>query len=112
MRSILLASLILSLCACGGAGGNKAAVDACLAEANSRLAGKSFEIDAEQLASSAVPAEGGEGMLQLSTPIVFDRGLSSEFTQVFKCKVRKDAAGASVIALEFIWSMDDLDMGK
>jgi hypothetical protein len=112
MRSILLASLTLSLCACGSSGGNQAAVDACLAEANTRLSGKSFEIDAEQLGSSAAPADGGEGMMQLSTPIIFDRGLASEFTQVFKCKVRIDAAGASVISLEFIWSMDDLDMGK
>ncbi|MGB0133139.1 hypothetical protein [Dokdonella sp.] len=112
MRSILLSSLILTLCACGGSAGNQAAVDACLAEANSRLMGKTFEIDTEKLAASAVPADGGEGMMLLSTPIVFDRGLPSEFTQVFNCKVRKDAAGASVISLEFIWSMDDLDLDK
>lgn len=112
MRTVLLASLTLFLCACGSTGGNQAAMDACLAEANSRLAGKSFEIDTEQLATSAVPADGGEGMMQLTTSIVFDRGLASEFSQVFKCKVRADAAGASVISLEFIWSMDDLNLGK
>lgn len=112
MRLTLLACLSLSLCACGGSGGNKAAVDACLAEADTRLAGKSFNIDTELFAASAVPAEGAEGMLQLSTPIVFDRGLPSEFTQLFKCKVRTDAAGASVISLEFIWDMKDLDLGK
>lgn len=112
MRLILVASLTLLLAACGGSGGNQAAVNACLSEANSRLAGKSFEIDAGQLASSATPVDGGEGMLQLSTPVVFDRGLASEFTQIFKCKVRQDAAGASVISLEFIWSMDDLNKSK
>ncbi|MEZ5461119.1 hypothetical protein [Dokdonella sp.] len=112
MRSILLASLTFSLCACGGSGGNQAAVDACMAEANSRLAGKSFVIDSEKFAASAEAADGAAGMLQLSAPIVFDQGLESEFTQVFKCKVRQDASGASVISLEFIWSMDDLDLGK
>jgi len=112
MRLILLACLSLSLLACGDSGGNKAAVDACLAEADNRLAGKTFEIDARQLTASAAQAEGGDGMLQLSTTIVFDRGLASEFTQTFNCKVRMDAAGASVISLEFIWNMKDLDMDK
>lgn len=112
MRSILLASMTLLLAACGGQGGNQAVVDACLAEANSRLAGKSYEIDAEKLATSVAPAEGGDGMLKLSTTVVFDRGLESEFTQVFNCKARPDAAGASVISLEFIWSMDDLNKGN
>lgn len=112
MRSMLVFGLTLILCACGGSGGNQAAVDACLAEANNRLAGKSFEINAEQLAASAVKADDGDGMLHLSTPIVFDAGLASEFTQIFKCKVRQDASGTSVISLEFIWSMDDLNMGK
>lgn len=112
MRSMLVVGLTLILSACGGSGGNQAAADACMAEANSRLAGKSFEIDAAQLAASATTAEGGDGMLHLSTNVVFDPGLASEFTQVFKCKVRQDAAGTSVISLEFIWSMDQLNMGK
>ena len=112
MRSMVVVCLSVILCACGGSGSNQAAVDACLAEASKRLAGKSFEIDSKQLEASAVSAEGEDGMFHLSTSIVFDAGLASEFTQIFNCKVRQDAAGASVISLEFIWSMDDLNMPK
>lgn len=110
MRPILASCLFVLLSACAGSGPATVAADACLAEVNQRLAGKTFELDKDALATSAIQEGGAADIWHLSTPIVFDRGLSTEFTQNLKCKTRVDAGKASVLSLEFIWAMKDLKL--
>ncbi|HET9031656.1 MAG TPA: hypothetical protein VFN25_01995 [Dokdonella sp.] len=112
MRPILAICIFLLLSACAGSGPGKAAADACVAEANQRLQGKTFDLDAAKLAASAAQEAGTTDIWHLSTPVVFDRGLASEFTQNFKCKARVDAGKANVISLEFIWAMEDLKLDE
>lgn len=108
MRLIPAALALLLLGGCGGGGPEQLAADACMAEVNQRLAGKSYEADTEKLLASATSEGQPANTLQLTTQIVFDRGLASEFTQVLKCKARIDGKAASVLSIEFIWSMEDL----
>ena len=108
MRSMSAALLMLLLSGCSGGGPEKLAADACMAEVDQRLAGKTYEVDTDGFLASAAPSADSPATLQLTTQIVFDRGLASEFTQVLKCKVRLDGKTASVLSLEFIWSMEDL----
>ena len=112
MRLILATCLFLLLTACAGSGPGTVAADACVAEVNQRLAGKTFELDKSKLASSAEQEKGSADIWHLSTPIVFDRGLSTEFTQNLKCKTRVDSGAASVLSLEFIWAMKDLKLDE
>lgn len=81
MRPILASLLLLLLVACGGSGPSKLAANACVAEVNQRLAGKTYDIDTASLATSAKQENGAGDIWHLSTQIVFDRGLSTEFTQ-------------------------------
>lgn len=110
MRHVLASVLFLLLSACSGSGPGSSAADACVAEINKRLDGKTFDLDIDKLAASAEKESGTADIWHLSTPIVFDRGLSSEFTQNLKCKTRVDAGSASVLSLEFIWAMKDLKL--
>lgn len=110
MRFILASLLALLLGACGSASREQRAADACVAEASQRLDGKSYEIDTGKLVASAKAEPNAADTLQLSAPVVFDRGLGTEYTQVLNCKVRIDGKSASVISIEFIWSMKDLKM--
>lgn len=110
MRPILASLLLLLLVACGGSGPSKLAANACVAEVNQRLAGKTYDIDTASLATSAKQENGAGDIWHLSTQIVFDRGLSTEFTQNLNCKARVDNGSASVLSLEFIWAMKDLKL--
>ena len=110
MRPILLTFLLLLLAACAGSGPGKLAADACVSEVNQRLAGKSFDLDARNLAASAKLEEGAGDIWHLSTKVVFDRGLSTEFTQNLNCRIRVENGTASVLSLEFIWAMKDLKL--
>ncbi len=110
MRPILASFLLVLLTACGGSGPGKLAADACVTEVNQRLAGKTFDLDSARLAASAEQENGADDIWHLSSPIVFDRGLSSEFTQNLICKARVDNGSASVLSLEFIWAMKDLKL--
>lgn len=105
MRHAILLILVILLSACGNTVHRNAAL-ACMAEVESRLADKRFEVDIDRLTESAVPE--AAGTLQLSTPIVFDRGRPSEYTQTIECRVRLDTATPTVIFLQFNWSMDDV----
>lgn len=104
-RSILTVLLASSLGACGG--DERAVADACTAEMGTRLAGKAYEFDAGKLQASA-KAGSAAGTFELSVPVTFNRGLPSEFTQTMNCRARIDNGAASVIAMEFIWNMDEL----
>ena len=107
MRAAAAVVFCLLLSACAGGGPKKLVADACIREADQRLTGKTYEIDADKLLASAVQADAPD-TYQVSGPIIFDRGLASEFTQMLKCKARIDGNAASVISIEFIWSMEDL----
>lgn len=110
MRPMLAGCLLLLLSACVGSGPDSIAAKACGAEVAQRLAGKTYDLDTNTLAASAEAETDTTDIWRLSAPIVFDRGLASEFTQTFKCKVRVDAGTANVLSLEFIWAMKDLKL--
>lgn len=110
MRSILASLLLVLLAACGGSGPGKLAADACVAEVNQRLAGKTFDLDSTRLAASAKLESGADDIWDLSSQIVFDRGLSSEFTQNLNCRVRVEKGSASLLSVEFIWAIKDLKL--
>jgi hypothetical protein len=98
------------LSSCGGGGPGQVAADACMVEVDQRLNGKTYEVDVPQLAASASASSDAADTLQLSGPIVFDRGLGTEFTQTLRCKVRVAGQSASVLSIEFIWDMKDLKL--
>lgn len=108
MRNLLMLAICTGLAACG-VSRERSAADACLADADTRLQGKSYEVDVDALAASAT--SNAADTYQLSAPIVFDRGLSSEYRQTLECRVRFDAEQPSVIFLQFNWSMEDVKQG-
>jgi hypothetical protein len=110
MRPFLGSFLLLLLSACGGSGPGQLAANACVTEVNQRLEGKSYELDAKAFAASATAEDGTTDIWHLAAPVVFDRGLGTEFTQNLKCKARVDNGSASVLSIEFIWAMKDLKM--
>lgn len=110
MRNALLLCLSGFLVACGAAGRERGAADACLVEVNKRLTGKRFDVDVDRLAASAMSI--APETLQLSAAIVFDRGLAREYTQTIECRVRLAADAPTVIFLQFNWNMDDVKKGQ
>ena len=101
---VLIVANCLALSACGG-GPNDAAAKACAAEAATRMAGKTFEIDTKAFAASA-KAESPDTYL-LKAPVTFDKGLSTEYKQVCQCRARVDKSGASVLFMQFDWENAD-----
>lgn len=112
MRTLAVILVLATLSGCGGSGPAQRAADACMAEVDQRLAGKTYEVDAEIFRASATAEKDSGDTLLLSAPIVFDRGLASEFTQMLKCKARDGGNTASVLSMEFIWNMEDLKLDK
>jgi hypothetical protein len=109
----MVAILAMSfLSGCAGSGPAQRAAEACKAEVEQRLAGKTYEFDVERFQASAAVDKDSPDTLMLSAPIVFDRGLASEFTQMLKCKARDSGNSASVLSMEFIWNMEDLKLDK
>jgi len=94
--SAMLAAAAL-LAGCGGAGGN-AAVDACSAELDAKLSGKSYKVDREDMAAKAA-TEGD--VTSISSTVTFDAGLPSESSQTFDCKARMADGKAEVISFTF-----------
>jgi hypothetical protein len=104
--TMLVLALGLSVGACGN-GRNDQAAAACSAEIGKRLAGKTHEIDAGDLARHA-KSESAD-IVVLSSTAVFDKGLSTQYKQTYNCRVRFDTASTpSVIFLEFNWNKEDL----
>ena len=103
---LILLTLIgcLVLAACAG-GPNDAAAKACAAEAATRMAGKTFELNVKAFAASA-KAESADTYL-LKAPVTFDKGLSTEYKQVCQCRARVDKSGASVLFMQFDWENAD-----
>lgn len=104
----LLAAAILLLTACSGGGRADLAADLCMTEVGNRLSGKTFEVDRAKLVASGSGQDAGKDTLDLSAPIVFDRGLASEFTQTLRCTVRFDGQTPSIINLQFLWELGEL----
>jgi len=107
MRNWMLVPMGLALAACGGgeAAGtpDQLAAQACRAAAESRLAGKLYELDDAALAASMRDAPNGEKFL--TAPILIEPGLTSEVKQIVECTVRftegKDAP--DVVGFLFNW---------
>ncbi len=105
MRIPLMLVMCVGLVACGSSR-ERSSAEACVTEAGERLQGKRFQVEADALAASA--KQNAADTFQLSAPIVFDRGLSSEYSQTLECRVRFDGEQASVIFLQFNWNMADV----
>jgi hypothetical protein len=101
---MLLLASCLTLAACGG-GPNDVAAKACAAEAATRLSGKTYEIDTKAFAASAKSESADTYVLR--APVVFDKGLSTEYKQVCQCRARVDKTGASVLFMQFDWENTD-----
>ena len=102
MRVLVPTILALGLVGCGDSP-ESAAVAACKAAIVEKLADKTFTLDeAEMLAKASTNAD---GVVQINSTIVFDKGLPSEYTQGVDCKARNNPStgGADVISLGFAW---------
>jgi len=98
----LLCALIVAGC---GNSRNATVVDACSKAIAGKLEGKTFNLDRGDMLGHA--KDESADVVDVSSTIVFDRGLSTEYKQTFNCRVRLGKT-ADVIHLEFIWSKDDL----
>lgn len=109
MRSsrLLLAPLCLVLLAGCGNSRNDAAIDACSKAIADKISGKTFSLDRKDMGSH-VKDESAD-VVSISSTIVFDKGLSTEYQQTFDCRVRYDKDKVSdVIYLQFNWNKDEL----
>jgi hypothetical protein len=98
--SMLVSGGCLLLAACGG-GPADVAAKACTAEVATRMAGKTYEINAKVFAANA-QSESADTWL-LKAPVTFDKGLSTEYKQNCQCRVRVDKSGATVLFMQFDW---------
>jgi hypothetical protein len=85
------------LAGCGG-GTNNQAVQACSDEIASKLSGKSYKIDSNDMAAKA-RVEGDT--VAISSTVTFDAGLPSESAQTFDCRARLVDGKAQVISFNF-----------
>lgn len=103
-RMALVAGAALALAACGG-GTEDRAVAACEKAVAEKLAGKTFELDRDDMRRQV--RVGDDGVAQISSTVVLDKDLSSESKQTFDCKAKFDPANASaepaIIGLQFTW---------
>ena len=109
MRSfrLLLAPLCLALLAGCGNSRNNAAIDACSKAIADKISGKTFSLDRKDMGDHA--KDESADVVSISSTIVFDKGLSTEYQQTFDCRVRYDKDKVSdVIYLQFNWNKDDL----
>ena len=106
-KTPLPAALCLLLMTGCGNPRNDAAVSACSAEIADKLEGKTFVLDRDDMSRHA--RDESPDVVHVSSTVVFDKGLSTEYQQTFDCRVRleKDKP-ASVIGLQFNWSKEDL----
>jgi hypothetical protein len=105
MRALMVLAVGASVAACGNSR-NDTAASACNAEIAKRLSGKTYELDLRDLASH-VKVESADTLLLTSTA-VFDKKLSTEYKQVFDCRVRFDNTTPNVLFLDFKWNTADL----
>ena len=99
---IFIAAVLLS--GCGGR--EQQAASACDKAVKDKIAGRAYDMSMKSLVTSVtVDAD----TLHLTAPIVFDKGLSSEYKQVLDCRVRfEPGKEPTVIFLQFNWATEDL----
>ena len=102
--SMLVTVGCLMLAACGG-GPADVAAKACTAEVATRMAGKTYEVNAKDFAAH-MQSESADTFL-LKAPVTFDKGLSTEYKQTCQCRARVDKSGASVLFMQFDWENSD-----
>lgn len=99
-------AVCLLLGACGG-GRNDSAADACKAAIADKLGDKNYTLDRAAMVRGA--SNESADIVRVSSTIVFDKGLSTEYTQTFDCRVRFESGKApGVIGMQFNWSKADL----
>jgi len=106
MRAKLTILIAVALLAgCGGR--EQDAAGACDKAVKDKLAGRAYEMSVKNLAGSAKAED--PNTLHLTTPLLFDKGLSSEYKQVLDCRVRfEQGKEPTVIFLQFNWATEDL----
>ena len=97
MRYPYVVAAAVLLAGCGG-GSNNQAVQACSDEIASKLSGKSYKIDTEDMAAKS-KTEGDT--VSISSKVTFDAGLPSESSQTFDCRARLVDGTAQVISFNF-----------
>ena len=86
---------------------SRQAADACRGAIAGKLGAKSFSLDRGDMAKRA--RDESPEVVAIASTIVFDKGLSTEYSQTFDCRVRlENGKPASVIGLQFNWNKDDL----
>lgn len=100
-----LTALVASLALSGCQGSQVAqAVNACEADINTRLSGKTFALAKSELQQSA--KNEGADIVAMNATVTFDAGLPTESKQIVDCKVQFDLKGKappSVIHVQFTW---------
>ena len=97
MRHLYGFAVAASLAGCGG-GTNNQAVQACSDEIASKLSGKSYKIDSNDMAAKS-KVDGDT--VAISSTVTFDAGLPSESSQTFDCRARLVDGKAQVISFNF-----------
>ena len=97
MRYLYVVAAAALLAGCGG-GSNNQAVQACSDEIASKLSGKSYKIDNDDMAAKS-KMEGDT--VSISSTVTFDAGLPSESSQTFDCRARLVDGKAQVISFNF-----------
>jgi len=94
----------VSLAACGK-GPEKRAVEICQKAIAEKLSGKTYEVDAKAMGASAKSE--ANGVMTLTSVVVFDKGLPGESKQTLECKVQFDpknsSADPTVVGMTFQW---------
>ena len=100
----VIVGLALALAACGG-GQEDRAVATCEKAISEKLKDKSFELDHADMRAKLQKPE--EGVVQINSVVVFDKGLAAESKQTFECRVKFDPQNPSaepmVIGMQFTW---------
>lgn len=102
MRQLYVVGLVAVLAGCGG-GETGQAVKACADAVAEKLgADRSYRLDQDSMAAQA---QRQDDVVHIRSPIVFDPGLTGEYTQTLDCKARFGENGGTpdVISLNFIW---------
>jgi hypothetical protein len=100
---IAIATAAMTLSGCGG-GINGQVAQVCMGALTTQLGAQPFEGDPKQFAK--VARVEGEGIYVVESTIVVDKGLTSEVTRGFMCRVQTDPQGKtepSLILLQVGW---------
>ena len=96
-RVLLIAAIAaLGLSGCGG-GVNDKVAQVCIEGIAAEIGDHPFESDAKKFASMV--REEGEGIVVVESTIVVDKGLTSEVTRGFMCRVQTDPQGKAAPSL-------------